>query len=219
MKNINLREFYYDTYQVLREKTDWYPENRKWGAQMDTEKEKIAKGLKEARMKKGISQSDVAKELGITRQTISKWERCESVPDLPAVLKLSKIYGVSVEEMFNDSDDGQESNNVSENPINEAEEKQYIKYELKKSQVTDETNHETTEQVLLAAMLVISAVIPVLGIVVPIGVIVWNRKNKKRYKIIVALSALCLVFGGYNTYIFFDLWFSGMVRGGIIRIE
>lgn len=56
--------------------------------------------LKEARTKAGLKQEQVAKELGVTRQTMSNWENDRSYPDLASVLKLSDLYGISVEEML-----------------------------------------------------------------------------------------------------------------------
>lgn len=56
--------------------------------------------LKEARMKAGLKQEDVAKQVGVSRQTMSNWENDRSYPDLASVLKLSDLYGISVEEML-----------------------------------------------------------------------------------------------------------------------
>lgn len=56
--------------------------------------------LKEARTKVGLTQETVAKELGVTRQTMSNWENDRSYPDLASVLKLSELYGISVDEML-----------------------------------------------------------------------------------------------------------------------
>ena len=44
--------------------------------------------LKEARLKAGRKQEDVAKQLGVSRQTMSNWENDRSYPDLASVLKL-----------------------------------------------------------------------------------------------------------------------------------
>ena len=56
--------------------------------------------LKEARTKVGLTQETVAKELGVTRQTMSNWENDRSYPDLASVLRLSELYGICVEEML-----------------------------------------------------------------------------------------------------------------------
>ena len=56
--------------------------------------------LKEARLKAGLKQEDVAKQVGVSRQTMSNWENNRSYPDLASVLKLSDLYGLSVDEML-----------------------------------------------------------------------------------------------------------------------
>ena len=42
----------------------------------------LGNNLYQARKKKGLSQEEVAEKLGVTRQTISKWETDETIPDI-----------------------------------------------------------------------------------------------------------------------------------------
>lgn len=42
----------------------------------------LGNSLFQARKKRGLSQEDVAEKLGVSRQTISKWETDETVPDI-----------------------------------------------------------------------------------------------------------------------------------------
>ena len=56
--------------------------------------------LREARMKAGLTQESVAGQVGVSRQTMSNWENDRSYPDLASVLKLSELYGLSVDEML-----------------------------------------------------------------------------------------------------------------------
>ena len=53
-----------------------------------------------ARKKKGLSQEEVAEKLGVSRQTISKWETEETVPDIYQAKKLAKNYGLSLDELI-----------------------------------------------------------------------------------------------------------------------
>lgn len=53
---------------------------------------KIGKIIKEERTKRGLTQEDLAKELFITRQLVSKWENGKSYPDLDQVVKLSDWF-------------------------------------------------------------------------------------------------------------------------------
>ena len=51
------------------------------------------------RTEKNLSQGDLAEMLDVSRQSISKWENNSAVPDLNKIVKLSEIFGVSLEEL------------------------------------------------------------------------------------------------------------------------
>lgn len=63
----------------------------------------IANRLVTLRKEKGFSQEDVAEKLGISRQAVSKWERAEASPDTDNLIALSKLYGVSLDELLSSS--------------------------------------------------------------------------------------------------------------------
>ena len=52
-----------------------------------------------ARKKKGMSQEEVAEKLGISRQTVSKWETDETLPDICQSKKMAVLYGLSLDEL------------------------------------------------------------------------------------------------------------------------
>ncbi|WP_209591828.1 helix-turn-helix domain-containing protein [Enterococcus rivorum] len=57
----------------------------------------IGTQLKTIRIQKNLSQADVAKQLNISRQTLSKWELDKSLPDLDSLKQLSIIYNLSID--------------------------------------------------------------------------------------------------------------------------
>lgn len=59
-----------------------------------------ANRLIELRKRKGLSQEELAEALGISRQAISKWERAESGPDVDNAILLSRLYNISLDELF-----------------------------------------------------------------------------------------------------------------------
>lgn len=59
----------------------------------------FADRLIELRRAKGLSQEELAREMGLSRQAISKWERAESAPDIGNLVALSNLYGVSLDEI------------------------------------------------------------------------------------------------------------------------
>ena len=52
----------------------------------------ISKYLQLLRKSNSYTQDDLAKELGISRQAVSKWETGTTIPDLEVLLKISKLY-------------------------------------------------------------------------------------------------------------------------------
>lgn len=64
----------------------------------------IGKKLYDARKSAGLSQEEVAEKLNVARQTISKWELDETIPDLKQGEALSKIYGKELSELINEDE-------------------------------------------------------------------------------------------------------------------
>ena len=75
----------------------------------------LGNSLFDARKKKGLSQEEVAEKLGVSRQTISKWETEETVPDIYQAKKLAKIYGLSLDELIDTDLDQKEIEEVIKN--------------------------------------------------------------------------------------------------------
>ena len=66
--------------------------------------------LKEYRSKLGINQTDLGKMAGVSRQTISLIERGDYNPSVTLALKLAKLCGVTVEDIFSYEEDGEHEN-------------------------------------------------------------------------------------------------------------
>lgn len=63
--------------------------------------------LSELRTKQGWSQQQLAEYLGVSRQTINAIEKERYDPSLPLAFKISKLFGLSIEAIFNAKDDDQ----------------------------------------------------------------------------------------------------------------
>lgn len=57
----------------------------------------IGSKIKKSRIDAKLTQEQAAEALGISRQTISNWENEKSYPDIVSVLKMSDLYGVSLD--------------------------------------------------------------------------------------------------------------------------
>lgn len=62
----------------------------------------LADKITNLRKKNGWSQEDLAEQLGVSRQSISKWESAQSMPDMNRILKMSEIFGVSTDFLLKD---------------------------------------------------------------------------------------------------------------------
>lgn len=62
----------------------------------------LADKIIELRKKNGWSQEELAEKMDVSRQSISKWEGAQSVPDMNRILRLSEIFGVSTDLLLKD---------------------------------------------------------------------------------------------------------------------
>lgn len=83
----------------------------------------LGNSLFQARKKCGFSQEDVAEKLGVSRQTISKWETDETIPDIRQSKKMAMLYHVSLDELIDFDIDIKEIQEVIDKTSKEVEEK------------------------------------------------------------------------------------------------
>ena len=62
----------------------------------------LADKIIDLRKKAGWSQEELAEKLGVSRQSVSKWEGAQSVPDMNKILQLSNLFGVSTDYLLKD---------------------------------------------------------------------------------------------------------------------
>lgn len=68
--------------------------------------------LAELRNKKGLSQIAAAEALNVSRQAISRWETGASAPSTENLIELSRLYGVSMDELVNGGESGRAENDA-----------------------------------------------------------------------------------------------------------
>jgi len=71
----------------------------------------IADKIKALRISRNLTQAELARNLGITRNGVNSWEQGLSIPSTNYIVELSKLFGVSTDYLFGLSD--QASINVS----------------------------------------------------------------------------------------------------------
>ena len=62
----------------------------------------LADKIIDLRKKNGWSQEELAEKLDVSRQSISKWESAQSVPDMGRILRLSEVFGVTTDYLLRD---------------------------------------------------------------------------------------------------------------------
>lgn len=62
----------------------------------------LADKIMKLRKQNGWSQEDLAEKMDVSRQSVSKWESAQSIPDLDKLLKLSQLFGVSTDYLLKD---------------------------------------------------------------------------------------------------------------------
>ncbi len=115
---------------------------------------KFEEKLMKLRKERGWSQEDLSNQIGVSRQTISKWESSQTTPELNKLMELSKIFEISIDELVD---------NVLEEDENKTEEKVYAKINLKPTYIL----------MLIICILIL--------IVLALGIIFLNKKEVKTY--------------------------------------
>ena len=67
---------------------------------MNTEKMNTENNLAQARRQKGLSQEEVAEALDVSRQAVSRWETGAAAPTTDNLIRLSQLYGVSLDALI-----------------------------------------------------------------------------------------------------------------------
>ena len=78
---------------------------------------KFSEKLMSLRKSKGWSQDEFAQKLGVTRQTVSKWELDQTAPDMNKLIEMSKLFGISLDELVNDIENANSENTYKESAV------------------------------------------------------------------------------------------------------
>ena len=81
----------------------------------------LGSSLYHARKKSGLSQENVAEKLGVSRQTISKWETDETLPDIRQSKGLATLYHMTLDELIEYDLDEQQAQQMIDSISEEAQ--------------------------------------------------------------------------------------------------
>jgi len=155
----------------------------------------LAKQLKIHRKKSGLSQSEVAEQLNISRQSISKWENGRGYPDIDNLVLLSQVYEVTIDDLLKENEKLKKKILVNKEEIN------LRKRTLKFIKGSIEVN-ESDEGLTLLIIGAISALLFPLGIIIIPFILLRNKKTNTLYKLIYIICICSLVI---NLFSFADV--------------
>ena len=61
---------------------------------------KIGENIRTLRLRKGLTQEQVAQQLGVTYQAVSKWENGTNTPDIALLPEIAALFGVTIDSLF-----------------------------------------------------------------------------------------------------------------------
>lgn len=67
-------------------------------------KSTVSKNISVLRVQNGMTQLELAEKLNYSDKAVSKWERGESLPDITAICEMSKLFGVTVDDILKSED-------------------------------------------------------------------------------------------------------------------
>lgn len=107
---------------------------------------KFNEKLIQLRKKKGLSQEELGYKLNVTRQTVSKWELGQTTPEMDKLVELSKIYGVTIDELTNE------------------EETETVEDVIKETKSTSVNNNDNKINIMVILLVVLIIIAVVLGV-------------------------------------------------------
>ena len=71
----------------------------------------LGEKIQQLRKASGLSQDQLAEQLDVSRQSISKWELNDAVPDVKRLIRLSELFDVSIDELLKENQQSKILNN------------------------------------------------------------------------------------------------------------
>ena len=165
----------------------------------------LGKRLKQSRTNKGFSQTNVADYLNISRQSISKWENGNSLPDLANLVRLSNYYEVSIDELLKENQELK--NKIEANELEIEDKHQKLNFIRGISQ--------NDEGLILLGLSFLSFLISPLGLLISPILMIRNKKTNTLYRLVYIACICCIA---YNLFIGYGI-LSDIFGWGTTTVE
>lgn len=157
----------------------------------------LANNLKYYREKAGFTQEEVANELRITRQSISRWENGKSNPDLDNLVLISELYQVSIDHLIKENEELFKKIDQNTQEIQDKKQK-LIEVEQEVLQITGKEKFEKDESLLLLLLAAVASFIFPLGLLLIGFVLIRNNRQNRFYKLIWLVALIVLFINVYS---------------------
>lgn len=124
------------------------------------------------RKKYNWSQEDLAEKMDVSRQSVSKWESANSIPDLNKILKMAELFGVSTDYLLKDEIEEVEHVQVDKEPG-------IVKVSLEEALNYVETKVKRAKTTALGVFITISSVVPLFALLGLTRVDSWDLSANK----------------------------------------
>lgn len=112
------------------------------------------------RKKNGWSQEELAQQLEVSRQAVSKWEGAQATPDLERILRMSQVFGVSTDYLLKDTVEEAEAAPAAASPADTAQSARLVT--LEEAYAFLAAKEATVGRIALAAFLCVLAPLPMI---------------------------------------------------------
>lgn len=167
--------------------------------------------LKVLRVKNHYTQEEVAGQIHVSRQAVSKWEQDKALPDFAKLVELSKLYHVKLEFLIQLLDIKREISPEVSNDSPEISE-EYI-FKIPKNL------GRTLLTMFLATIVALSSAIPVLGLFLCGSSFYLSRRWHINTWWLNVIIVICVLFDLYSIYVFLSHWFFDFSYGTVTPIN
>lgn len=163
--------------------------------------------LKNARQNVGYSQETVAQKLNLSRQAISRWETGKACPDIHVLAVLSKLYGISLDDLTSDLPDTTATQPESAIPTLSHDTEVVTEIQKMKSDF---------HKLLIIAAAVLSCLIPVLGLIVSTGILIYCIHKKESFnRLLWSVMFICIIINIFNSFTMLNEWYFHIGKASV----
>ena len=159
---------------------------------------KVGSFLKDLRWEKGITQEQLAEELGVSGRTISRWETGNNMPDIGLLVEIAEYFDVSIPEII-------KGERKSEDMKEEAKEVAETMSDYAKAEKEELVKSIRNMSIIGLAALLVYMVLNITG--------VYDRNNLFRYAYGISEALI------YVTVLMFPLYTTGLLSGLLSKLR